>query len=108
MPHKEADSRRERQSSAWLPEPPAGTPMKGDRSRGRQEPATSGHSLLLLARLSCASAQNRKASLDHLVRPPQQRRRDRQAERLGGLEVDDQLELGGLLDGEFGWVRPFE
>src|SRR5215813_563219 len=36
--------------------------------------------------------------LDDLIRPPQHRRRDRQAERLGGLEVDDQLELGGLLD----------
>ena len=38
-------------------------------------------------------------SLDHLIRPLQERRRDRQAEGLGGLEVDDQLELGGLLDG---------
>ena len=46
-------------------------------------------------------------SLDHLVRPQQQRRRDRQAERLGGLEVDDQLELGGLLDGEVGGFAPF-
>ena len=39
-------------------------------------------------------------SLDQLIRPPQQRRRDRQAERLGGLHVDDQHELGGLLDGQ--------
>ena len=38
--------------------------------------------------------------LDDLIRPPQQRRRDRQAEGLGGLEVDDQLELRGLLDGK--------
>jgi len=29
------------------------------------------------------------ASLDHLIRPLQERRRDRQAEGLGGLEVDD-------------------
>src|SRR4030095_9964607 len=29
--------------------------------------------------------------LDHLVRPPQQRLRDREAERLGGLEVDGQI-----------------
>ncbi len=42
----------------------------------------------------------RRSSLDHLVRPRQQRRRDRQAEGLRGLEVDDQLELGGLLDRE--------
>jgi hypothetical protein len=34
------------------------------------------------------------ALLDHLVRPPQHRRRNRQPERLGRLEVNDQLELG--------------
>jgi hypothetical protein len=39
----------------------------------------------------------RGPSLDDLVRPQQQRLRDRQAEGLGGLEVDDQLELGRLL-----------
>src|SRR5712691_361012 len=31
-------------------------------------------------------------SFDDLIRPPQERRRDRQAEGLGGLEVDDPLE----------------
>src|SRR6266851_30705 len=29
--------------------------------------------------------------IDHLIRPLQERRRDREAEGLGGLEVDDQL-----------------
>src|ERR1700730_1343829 len=38
--------------------------------------------------------------MDHLIRPPQQRRRNRQAERLRGLEVDDEVELRGLLDGK--------
>src|SRR5437899_5108929 len=38
--------------------------------------------------------------LDDLIRPPQQRVRDRQAERLGSLEVDDELKLRRLLDGE--------
>src|SRR5713101_2489847 len=37
--------------------------------------------------------------LDDLIRAQHQRRRDRQAERLRRLEVDDQLELGGLLHG---------
>src|SRR5262249_24223532 len=32
-------------------------------------------------------------SFDHLIRPLHERRRDRETERLGGLEVDDQLEL---------------
>src|SRR5665213_143154 len=35
---------------------------------------------------------------DHLVGEGEQSWCDRQAERLGGFEVDDQLELGGLLD----------
>ena len=33
-----------------------------------------------------------------LIRPRQQRRRNRQADRLGGLEVDDELEFGRPLD----------
>ena len=43
--------------------------------------------------------------LDHLIRPLQERRWDRQAEGLGGLEVDDQLERGGLLDGKIAGFR---
>jgi hypothetical protein len=46
--------------------------------------------------------------MDHLVRPPQQRLRDRQAQGFGGLEVDDQLELGGLLDREIGGLGALE
>ena len=46
-----------------------------------------------------AIARSRVGSLDHVIRPQQQRRRDREAERLGGLEVDDEFELGGLFDG---------
>src|SRR5438128_7777104 len=47
-------------------------------------------------------------SLNDLIRPPQQRLRNRQPERLGGLEVDDQLELGWLLDGEIGGSRALQ
>jgi hypothetical protein len=39
--------------------------------------------------------------LDHLIGSAQQRRWDRQAEGFGGPEVDDQFELGWLLD----WAR---
>ena len=46
--------------------------------------------------------------MDHLVRPRQHRRRDRQPEGLGGLEVDDQLELGRLLDGQIPGLRTLE
>jgi hypothetical protein len=37
-------------------------------------------------------------SFDHLVGATEQRQRDREAERPGRLEIDDQLDLGGLLD----------
>ena len=50
----------------------------------------------------------RIALLDYLIRPRQQRRRDRQAEGLGGLEVDHQLELRGLLDGQIGGLGALE
>jgi len=43
-----------------------------------------------------------RAILDDLVCPPQHRRRNCEAERLGCLQIDDQLELGRLLDGEIG------
>ena len=47
-------------------------------------------------------------SLYYLIRLRQQRRRDREAQRLGGLAVDDQLELRGLLDGQVGGLGAFE
>jgi len=40
---------------------------------------------------------------DHLVRLEEERRY-RQAKRRSGLEVDDQLEHGRLLDGQVGWL----
>jgi hypothetical protein len=36
-------------------------------------------------------------SPDHLIRPEQERRGNGEAERLGGLEVDEQLEFRGPL-----------
>ena len=44
--------------------------------------------------------------LDHLIRPLQERRRDRQAERLRGLEVDAELERRHLSDGCLAGLRP--
>src|ERR1700734_1494080 len=46
--------------------------------------------------------------LDHLVSGGQQRLRDGEAERVGGLEVDDQLDFYGLLDRQIGWFLAFE
>ena len=44
------------------------------------------------------------ALLDHVIRLQQHCRWDRQAERLRRLEIYDQLELGGLLDRQIGWI----
>ncbi len=38
--------------------------------------------------------------LDHLIRLEEKARRDSEAEGLGGLQVDDQLELHGVLHGQ--------
>jgi hypothetical protein len=41
-------------------------------------------------------------SFDHLVSSREQRRRDGQAERLGGLKVDDKFGVVSLIDGKVG------
>jgi hypothetical protein len=46
--------------------------------------------------------------LDHLIGRRQQCFRDGEAERLGGLEVDDEFEFGRLLHREIGWFVAFE
>jgi hypothetical protein len=48
------------------------------------------------------------ALFDYLVRPPQYRLRDGDAEGLRGLEVDDEVELRGLLDREVCRLRALE
>src|SRR6516165_9084236 len=50
----------------------------------------------------------RPISLDHLVGKREQRRRHRQAKRLRGLQIDHQLELGGLQYRQFGGLGAFE
>src|SRR5437899_12117128 len=44
--------------------------------------------------------------LDHLVGPQQERLRNRQAERLCGGQIDDESELGRLLDRQVPRPRP--
>jgi len=45
---------------------------------------------------------------DDLIRRQEERRRDREAEGLRGLEVDDQVKLRRLLDGQVGGFSAFE
>lgn len=53
-----------------------------------------------------ASAEERL--FNDLVGAGQQRRRDGQAQRLRRLQIDDQLELGRLLDRQVGGLRPLQ
>src|SRR5215467_4431330 len=47
-------------------------------------------------------------SLDHLLGAGKQRRRHSDAERPGSLEIDDQLDLGGLLNRQITGLFAFE
>src|SRR5207248_9640560 len=55
-------------------------------------------------RRGCADS----GSLDHLVRAGEDRERHGEAERLGGLEIDHQLEFGGLFDRQIGRLGALE
>jgi hypothetical protein len=46
--------------------------------------------------------------LDHLIRPYQHVRWDRQADLLGCFEIDDEFKLGRLLHGKIGGLGAFE
>ena len=51
---------------------------------------------------------HRSSLLDHLIRRGQQRFRDGEAESFGGLEIDDQFQLGRLLNWQISRFFAFE
>ena len=53
-------------------------------------------------------AQSFGVSLDHFIRLVQHIRRNRQADLLGNLEIDDQFELRWLLNGKVSRLGTFE
>jgi hypothetical protein len=59
-------------------------------------------------RTSKHQRSRRRPLLDHLVGGGQQRLRDGKAERLGGLEIDDEINFRNLLDRQIGRFFAFE
>jgi hypothetical protein len=53
-------------------------------------------------------SQQHSCSFDHLVGANQKRGRHSEAKCFGGLEIDDQLKLRGLLDRQISMVRTLQ
>src|SRR6266478_7074898 len=75
---------------------------EADVARASRLSATNAIRVTMVApRLRHASRPGpRTCSLDHLIRPLEERRRDRQAEGLGGLQVDGEVVSRRSLDGQ--------
>src|SRR3954452_18439533 len=59
-------------------------------------------------RLSLSTNEARATLLDHLVGATEQSGRHRETERFGRLEIEDELEFHGGLDGKVRWTRSIE
>src|SRR5712692_10871495 len=86
----------------WLPKDYALAPVVTSNARAQRP----GRATRASVRWSAMLGSRR--SLDDLIRLPQQRRWDRDAQGLGGLHVDDHLELGRLNHWEIGGLGAFE
>src|SRR5215470_3147361 len=81
----------------------AGTPASATRPLHLVVPPSPSESRL--GRRAAPPRIDRRRALDDLIRAQQQRGRDGEAERLGGFEVDDEFELGGLFDRKIGGLQ---
>src|ERR1700686_4538314 len=58
--------------------------------------------------LQTLAVQQTALLFDDLIGASKKQLWDREAERLGGLEIDDQFEFRGLLEGQIGRLLPLE
>src|SRR6266851_796904 len=94
--------------SCFHPKPPGCLPRPNGSANSEMRTRSAPSPITTHASIGLSMVALLRRSLDHLIRPLQERRRDRQAEGLGGLEVDHQLELGGLLHREIGGLGALE
>ena len=84
---------------------------KGRFDRGLKPASTAAplaRSMSALGQKRTHAPQQTTSLFDDLIGAREQRRRHGQAKRLGGLNVDDQLKFGRLLDGQIGRFRALE
>src|ERR1700736_3735948 len=81
----------------------------GTRNLGPLEQPQCGPALLVTqCHLRTHALQQKAHSFDRLVGATEQRQRHGEAERLRGLEIDDQLDFRGLLDRQIGRLHALE
>ena len=78
--------------------------LPGQTKRNSRWPLMAGKRQMIAARKSRETGH----SLNHLGRLHQNRVGDLEAQRFGGLAVDDQFKFRGLLDGQVAGFRAFE
>src|SRR5450830_236904 len=105
MPLYVHDRKPKFQTGRWSP-----VPRRPRRRTARHISGTGGcgssaaprRQMILLESMPC------DPSFDHLIGAREQRWRHGEAERLGGLQIDNQIEGGWELDGQIGGPRAFE
>src|SRR5438128_2574601 len=109
--HRRADRPRSPTRAAPAGRPPGGARLQTKVGQRGDRPSARSPTAVLLRRAVSGRRPARRGtsdarSLDDLIRPQQQRLRNREAEGFGGLQINDELEFRWLLDRDFVRLRP--